>query len=292
MKLNKNSFKKDMWYWLFLAPCLIALFIVVILPFIIGIYYSLTDWNGIDKPIFSGIENYKTMFGDELFWNSMVFTAKFAAVFVVIVNVLGLGLAMLVTRALPGKNIMRTAFYMANLVGGLILGFIWQFIFVNVFDALGDITGFMWLKGWLASTETGFWGLVIITAWQMAGYVMIIYIAYIESVPQDLLEATEIDGANAWQKFKNIVFPLIFPAFTVTMFLALSNSFKLFDQNLSLTRGAPGNTTQMLTLNIYQTAYAENRMALGQAKAVVFFVVIAIISIIQVYYNKKKEVEQ
>lgn len=292
MKLNKNSFKKDMWYWLFLAPCLIALFIVVILPFIIGIYYSLTDWNGIDKPIFSGIENYKTMFGDELFWNSMVFTAKFAAVFVVIVNVLGLGLAMLVTRALPGKNIMRTAFYMANLVGGLILGFIWQFIFVNVFDALGDITGFMWLKGWLASTETGFWGLVIITAWQMAGYVMIIYIAYIESVPQDLLEATEIDGANAWQKFKNIVFPLIFPAFTVTMFLALSNSFKLFDQNLSLTRGAPGNTTQMLTLNIYQTAYAENRMALGQAKAVVFFVVIAVISIIQVYYNKKKEVEQ
>lgn len=292
MNSTNKAFKNELWYWLFLAPCLLALFMVVILPFIIGIYYSMTDWNGINQPVFSGLANYQKLLNDPLFWKSLLFTAKFSVVFIVLINILGLALAMLVTRAIPYRDMMRTAFYVPNLIGGLILGFIWQFVFINVFDLLADKTGWIWLKGWLSTTETGFWGLIIITAWQMAGYVMVIYVAYIESVPIELIEAADIDGANPWQKFTKIISPLIFPAFTVSLFITLSNSFKLFDQNLTLTRGAPGNTTQMIALNIYQTAYTENRMALGQAKAVILFIIIAVISIIQVYYNKKKEVEQ
>lgn len=289
---SKKFIQKELWYWGFLAPCLIALTLVVFVPFLTGIYYSMTDWNGINEPVFKGLINFHKLAGEDLFWNSLIFTAKFAAALIIIVNLLGLGLAMLVTRLIPGKNLMRTVFYMPNLIGGIILGFIWQFIFVNVFEAMGDAIGVEWLKGWLSTTETGFWGLVIITAWQMVGYVMVIYVAYIESVPADLLEAADIDGITPVQKFIRIIFPLIYPAFTVSLFITLSNAFKLFDQNLTLTRGAPGNTTQMVALNIYQTAYSENKMALGQAKAVVLFVIVAVISIIQVYYNKKKEVEQ
>lgn len=289
---SKKFIQKELWYWGFLVPCLIALTLVVFVPFLTGIYYSMTDWNGINEPVFKGLINFHKLAGEDLFWNSLIFTAKFAAALIIIVNLLGLGLAMLVTRLIPGKNLMRTVFYMPNLIGGIILGFIWQFIFVNVFEAIGDAIGVEWLKGWLSTTETGFWGLVIITAWQMVGYVMVIYVAYIESVPADLLEAADIDGITPIQKFIRIIFPLIYPAFTVSLFITLSNAFKLFDQNLTLTRGAPGNTTQMVALNIYQTAYSENKMALGQAKAVVLFVIVAVISIIQVYYNKKKEVEQ
>lgn len=292
MNSRKKSINKEMWYWLFLTPCIFALFIVVVVPFLIGIYYSLTNWDGVNPTVFLGFQNFKKLFNDKLFWNAVLFTAKYALVFIIIINIIGLGLAMLVTRAIPGKNFMRTAFYLPNLIGGLILGFIWNFIFVDVFQTVADITKIEGFKGWLSTTNTGFWGIVIITAWQMAGYVMIIYIAYIENVPLDLIEASEIDGANTWQQFTKVIFPLIFPAFTISLFITLSNSFKLFDQNLSLTRGAPGNTTQMITLNIYQTAFSEQHMAYGQAKAVIMFFIIAVISIAQVYFTKKKEVEQ
>lgn len=289
---GKRSLQRGVWYWAFLAPSIVALLAVVVIPFIIGIYYSMTTWDAVNPYVFIGFKNFRTLLDDSLFWNSLFFTTKFAVVFVILINVLGLGLAMLVTRALPGRNFMRTAFYLPNLIGGLILGFIWNFIFIDVFSSLGDLLGIMGLKVWLSTTETGYWGLVIITAWQMAGYVMVIYIAYIESVPTELVEASQIDGAGGWQQFRKIIFPLIFPAFTISMFITLSNSFKIFDQNLSLTKGAPGNTTQMITLNIYQTAYSQKLMALGQAKAVVLFLIIALISILQVYFSKKREVEQ
>lgn len=292
MGIIKRIYHREAWFWIFLAPCLVALMLVVMIPFMIGMYYSLTDWDGITKPEFIGFANYKTLLEDTLFWNSLFFTAKFSAAYVIIVNVLGLCLALLVTKELPIRNFMRTAFYIPNLIGGLILGFIWNFIFIDVFGAIADATGIAFFKGWLSTTGTGFWGLVIITAWQMAGYVMVIYIAFLENVPTEMLEASEVDGATSWQKFSKITMPLIFPAFTVTLFITLSNSFKLFDQNLTLTQGAPGNTTQMIALNIYQTAYQENKMDLGQAKAVLLFLIIAVISIIQIYNSKKKEVEQ
>jgi raffinose/stachyose/melibiose transport system permease protein len=180
---------------------------------------------------------------------------------------------------------------MPNLIGGLILGFIWQFIFTNIFNALGDAMGVEMLQGWLATPATGFWGLVILHVWQMAGYIMIIYIAYLQSIPDELLEAADMDGASYFQKLKNVVMPLVAPAFTVSMFLTLSGAFKIYDQNLSLTGGGPGGTTKMIAMDIVDTAFAMNTMGLAQAKAVIFFIIVAILSLTQVYYNKKKEVE-
>ena len=289
--MNKKLGKNGLFFWLFLAPVLIALIMVVVIPLLYGVYYSFTNWDGINTPVFAGISNYMQLLGDEGFRNALWFTTKFAVVSIVLINAIGLGLALLVTQKLKGSNIMRTVFFMPNLIGGLILGFIWQFVFIQGFDDIGQAVGTEALQGWLSTTRTGFWGLVILTAWQMSGYIMIIYIAHLEGIPEDLVEAAQIDGANVFQRFRHIIFPLVAPAFTVSMFLTLSNSFKLYDQNLSLTGGAPYNSTQMVAMNIYNTAFLENKMAYAQSKALVFFIIIAVISLTQVYYNKKREVE-
>ena len=289
--MNKKLGKNGLFFWLFLAPVLIALIMVVVIPLLYGVYYSFTNWDGINTPVFAGISNYMQLLGDEGFRNALWFTTKFAVVSIVLINAIGLGLALLVTQKLKGSNIMRTVFFMPNLIGGLILGFIWQFVFIQGFDAIGQAVGTEALQGWLSTTRTGFWGLVILTAWQMTGYIMIIYISHLEGIPEDLVEAAQIDGANVFQRFRHIIFPLVAPAFTVSMFLTLSNSFKLYDQNLSLTGGAPYNSTQMVAMNIYNTAFLENKMAYAQSKALVFFIIIAVISLTQVYYNKKREVE-
>ncbi|MBF1056982.1 MAG: sugar ABC transporter permease [Peptostreptococcus sp.] len=289
--MNKKLGKNGLFFWLFLAPVLIALIMVVVIPLLYGVYYSFTNWDGINTPVFAGISNYMQLLGDEGFRNALWFTTKFAVVSIVLINAIGLGLALLVTQKLKGSNLMRTVFFMPNLIGGLILGFIWQFVFIQGFDAIGQAVGTEALQGWLSTTRTGFWGLVILTAWQMSGYIMIIYIAHLEGIPEDLIEAAQIDGANVFQRFRHIIFPLVAPAFTVSMFLTLSNSFKLYDQNLSLTGGAPYNSTQMVAMNIYNTAFLENKMAYAQSKALVFFIIIAVISLTQVYYNKKREVE-
>ena len=289
--MNKKLGKNGLFFWLFLAPVLIALIMVVVIPLLYGVYYSFTNWDGINTPVFAGISNYMQLLGDEGFRNALWFTTKFAVVSIVLINAIGLGLALLVTQKLKGSNIMRTVFFMPNLIGGLILGFIWQFVFIQGFDAIGQAVGTEALQGWLSTTRTGFWGLVILTAWQMSGYIMIIYIAHLEGIPEDLVEAAQIDGANVFQRFRHIIFPLVAPAFTVSMFLTLSNSFKLYDQNLSLTGGAPYNSTQMVAMNINNTAFLENKMAYAQSKALVFFIIIAVISLTQVYYNKKREVE-
>lgn len=289
--MNKKLGKNGLFFWLFLAPVLIALIMVVVIPLLYGVYYSFTNWDGINTPVFAGITNYIQLLGDEGFRNALWFTTKFAVVSVVLINAIGLGLALLVTQKLKGSNLMRTVFFMPNLIGGLILGFIWQFVFIQGFDAIGQAVGTQALQGWLSTTRTGFWGLVILTAWQMSGYIMIIYIAHLEGIPEDLVEAAQIDGANVFQRFRHVIFPLVAPAFTVSMFLTLSNSFKLYDQNLSLTGGAPYNSTQMVAMNIYNTAFLENKMAYAQSKALIFFIIIAVISLTQVYYNKKREVE-
>jgi len=288
---NTKRKKYGLFFWLFIAPALIALFMVVIVPLLYGIYYSFTNWDGINEPVFQGFTNYVKLLKDQSFRDSLWFTTKFAVVSVILINVIGLSLALLVTQKIKGNNLLRTIFFMPNLIGGLILGFIWQFVFISAFTAIGEKVGIKALEGWLSTTKTGFWGLVILTAWQMSGYIMIIYIAHLESIPEDVLEAAKIDGATSFQRFRYIIFPLVAPAFTVSLFLTLSNSFKLYDQNLSLTGGAPYNSTQMVAMNIYNTAFVNNNMAFAQAKAVIFFIIIAIISLTQVYYNKKKEVE-
>lgn len=282
---------KDLVFWLFLTPVILALSVVVIIPLLAGLFYSFTNWNGLGFTTFVGLDHYTRLLGDSRFLNSIWFTLKFAFATVILLNVIGLGLALLVTQKFRSSNFMRTVFFMPNLIGGLILGFIWQFIFITVFTDLGQTFGIPGLTGWLADTTTGFWGLVILTSWQLGGYIMIIYIAYLQSIPGELIEASKVDGANAFQRFRNITFPLVAPAFTVSMFLTLSTAFKIYDQNLSLTNGGPFNSTEMVAMNIVYTAFSSNEMAYGQAKAIIFFVFVAIIAVTQVYYNKKREVE-
>ncbi len=282
---------RDLSFWLFLSPVLLALALVVIVPLLYGTFYSFTDWDGLRATTFIGFENYTRLIHDTAFLNSLWFTIKFSVVTVILLNFFGLSLALIVTRKLKSANLLRTVFFMPNLIGGLILGFIWQFIFISVFSDIGEALGIAGLQGWLSTTTTGFWGLVILTVWQMAGYIMIIYIAYLQNIPNELIEAAKIDGANSFQRFKNITFPLVAPAFTVSMFLTLSTSFKMYDQNLSLTNGGPFESTQMVAMEIVKTAFSSNEMAYGQAKAVVFFLIVAIISLTQVYYNKKREVD-
>lgn len=282
---------KDLAYWLFLLPVLVALTIVVVAPLFLGVYYSFTDWNGIQTNNFVGFDNYIALFQDERFLDSLWFTVKFSVVSIFLINAIGLSLALLVTANLKSNKLLRTIFFMPNLIGGLILGFIWQFIFTKAFDGFGSLLGIESLQGWLSTSTTGFWALVILMSWQMSGYIMVIYIAYLEGISNELLEAAEIDGASPFQRFRLVVFPLVAPAFTVSMFLTLSNTFKLYDQNLSLTGGGPYNSTQMVAMEIFNTAFGRYEMAYAQSKAVIFFLIVAAIALLQVYISKKREVE-
>ena len=282
-----------LWFSVFVFPILLAFLIVVIIPMFMGIYYSFTDWDGIiNRADWVGFKNYiEVLSNDEEFLASFVFTAKFAAVSVFAINLIGFGLALLVTRNSKLNNVMRSIFFMPNLIGGLILGFVWHFIFTKALDSVGGKLGIGFLEGWLSTTTTGFWGLVILMSWQISGYMMIIYIAALQSIPESLKEAAKIDGANSWERLKHITIPLVAPAFTIGLFLTLSNSFKLFDQNLSLTAGGPYNSTEMLALNIYETAFVFADFGLAQAKAVIFLVTVAAITITQIYFSKRREVE-
>lgn len=275
-------------YWLFLAPCLVCFLGFVIVPTIMGFYYSLTDWNGIKKDYkFIGFENYMTAFQDEQFWYSFAYTALFTLCSVLLINGIGFLLALLVTKKFKGANFMRGVFFMPNLVGGLLLGYTWQMIFTKIFPA----TNIPILGDWLSTNTTGFLGLLILMVWQMSGYMMIIYIAGIQNIPDSVMEAASLDGATGMKRMFKITIPMVAQSFTIGLFLILSNSFKLFDQNLSLTGGGPNHKNEMLALNIYNTAYQSAKFGPAQAKAVIFFICIAIISVIQLSVTKKAEVE-
>ncbi len=282
-----------MWFGVFVGPILFAFLLVVIVPMLLGIYFSFTDWNGINNNAsWVGISNYIEVFsGDEEFLNAFGFTAKFAAVSVVLINLIGFGLALFVTKIERFSGLLRSVFFMPNLIGGLILGFVWQFIFIKAFGYIGKEMGWEFFQGWLSTTSTGFWGLAILMSWQMSGYMMVIYIAAIQNIPESLIEAARIDGATSLQRLRHITVPLVAPAFTIGLFLTLSNSFKLYDQNLSLTGGDPAHTTEMLAMNIYNTAFVFNNMGVAQAKAVVFLITVSVITLTQMYYSKKREVE-
>lgn len=276
-------------FWMFLAPCLLTFIIMVFIPMITGFYYSLTDWDGMSSQVnFVGLDNFVRLFTDETqFWISFKFTTIFTVFAVLLINLVGFMLALLVTKKFAGANVLRSVFFMPNLIGGLLLGFAWQFIFTKVFPA----TGIPFLEKWLTNSETGFLALLIVMVWQMGGYMMIIYVAALQGIPDSVLEAAELDGARGFTRLKSITIPMISQAFTIGFFLMLSNSFKLFDQNLALTGGGPNRSTEMLSLNIYQTAFSGNEMGYAQAKALVFLIAIAIISIIQLRISKKAELE-
>jgi len=281
-------------YTAFVGPAIIFFLLVQIVPFLMGIYYSFTSWNGVSTTInWVGLQNYITILTkDTNFYNSFWFTTKFMFVAVIISNLIGFGLALLLTQALKTRNILRTVFFIPNVIGGLLLGFIWLFIFVRGFASLGNVTNIGLFKlPWLADASTAFWGIVIVFAWQVSGYMMIIYVAALQGVDSSVLEAARIDGANGWTMLTKIIMPLILPAFTICLFLTISMAFKIFDMNLSLTGGGPFNSTQSVAINIYQEAFQNNRYGLGTAKSIIFFLVVAVFTTVQVMITKNKEVQ-
>lgn len=286
--------KEKAWYALFTLPLLIVFTTVVVIPFLIGIGYSFIEWDGIpaNPKVFVGFSNYAELFKDERFLASAWHTIEFTVLALVLVNLLGLVFSLLVTTKLRVRNAARTMFFLPNLIGGLILGYIWQFIFTDVFKYIGDKTGLHSIFfNWLIHPQTSLYAMVIVFAWQMAGYTMIIYIAGIQGIPDELNEAAKVDGASLWQRLTRIVFPLLMPAFTICLFLTLSGAFKIFDVNLSLTKGGPNNATEMFAMNIYNEIFGYGHYGLGQAKAIVFFIVVAAVTLTQVIITKKREVQ-
>ncbi|EWG12352.1 carbohydrate ABC transporter permease [Cytobacillus firmus] len=291
---KKANLKKILTYLAFVGPALIFFLVIQIIPFLMGIYYSFTSWNGVSSVVeWVGLENYIKIFkNDPKFFDSFMFTTKFMLASVIISNLLGFGLALLLNAALKSRNLLRTVFFIPNVIGGLLLGFIWQFIFVKGFAAIGNLTDLSVFKlPWLGDETTAFWGIVIVFAWQISGYMMVIYIAALQGVDQTLLEAARIDGASSWTLLTKIIIPLILPAFTICFFLTISMAFKIFDLNISLTGGGPFNSTQSVAINIYQEAFQNNRYGLGTAKSILFFLVVAIFTTVQVMMTKKREVE-
>lgn len=269
---------------IFVLPTLLAFIIAFLVPFIMGIYLSFCDFTTVIDAELVGFSNYARIFSNSDFLNALWFTVKFTVVSVVTVNVFAFFLALALTKSIKGTNIFRTVFFMPNLIGGIVLGYIWQLIINAVLLSAGvTIT---------TDAKYGFWGLVILTNWQLIGYMMVIYIAGIQNISPDIIEAARIDGANSIQILGKITIPLVMPSVTICLFLTLTNSFKLFDQNLALTAGLPGKQTQMLALDIYNTFYGRvGWEGVGQAKAVLFFIMVAVVALVQLYFTRSKEVE-
>lgn len=269
----------------FLLPTLLAFLIAFVIPFLMGLYLSFTEFTTVTNAKWVGVENYVRAFQNKEFLNALGFTAKFAVVSVITINVSAFGLACLLTKGIRGTNVFRTVFFMPNLIGGIVLGYIWQVLLNGILYQFGVTLTY--------KPEYGFWGLVLLMNWQLIGYMMIIYIAGLQSIPADLIVAAKVDGAGKWAVLKNVTIPMVMPAITICTFLTATNSFKLFDQNLALTAGAPSKQTAMLALDIYNTFYTRNGwQGVGQAKAVVFFVLVAAISLIQLQLTRRREVEQ
>ena len=270
---------------IFVLPTLIAFSFAFIIPFVMGVYLSFCKFKTITNAQFLGLDNYIKIFADKDFVNAFGFTLKFSVVSIITINVFAFILALALTRKIKGTNLFRTVFFMPNLIGGIILGYIWQQM-INAVLLKYETT-------LVANPTYGFWGLIILMNWQMIGYMMIIYVAGLQNVPTDLIEAAEIDGATSLQTLFKVKIPMVMPSITICLFLTVSNSFKLFDQNLALTAGAPSKKTAMLALDIYNTFYGRSGFeGVGQAKAVLFFIVVAVIALGQLVLTRRKEVEQ
>lgn len=272
------------WFPVFALPTLIAFLIAFLIPFFAGLYLSFCRFRTVSDATFVGFKNYLEAFSSGDFINSLFFTVKFAVVAVITINVIAFLLALLLTRGIRGTNLFRTVFFMPNLIGGIVLGYIWQLI----------INGVLYNYGYsITSNPTfGYWGLIILMNWQMIGYMMIIYIAGIQNISNDILNAAKVDGASPLRVLTSVIIPSVMPSITICLFLTITNSFKLFDQNLALTAGAPAKQTQMVALDIYNTFYGRvGNEGVGQAKAVVFFIIVAIIALFQLYLTRSKEVE-
>lgn len=280
--MQKNMKK----YWpIFTIPVMAAFAIGFVIPFILGIYLSFTKFTTVKDAHFVGLANYRKLFADATYLHSFFLTLAFAIATIIIINIIAFFLAMALTQKLKGTNLFRTVFFMPNLIGGIVLGYIWQLIFSGILVHFNTALNL--------NARLGFWGLVILVCWQQIGYMMIIYISGLQAIPTDVMEATEIDGANGVQKLFRVTLPMMMPSITICTFLTLTNGFKLFDQNLALTGGAPMKQTELMALNIYQTFYGRVGFeGVGQAKAVIFFLIVIVMAGLQQYFTKTKEVQQ
>ena len=289
MKSTNN--KKD--FCMFALPGMFCFFAVVIVPFIYGVYLTLTDWNGVSKvKNFIGLANFAGVLKDAQFWSSLALTFKYVIAVVILVNVLAFAIAYLLTRGIKGQNFFRAGVFTPNLIGGIVLGYIWQFVFSRVFVNIGESTGWSFFEAsWLSDPNKAFLALVVVSVWQLSGYMILIYVAGFMGLSKDVMEAANIDGASGWVKLKNIIMPLMMYSITICLFLTLSRAFMVYDVNLSLTAGAPYGTTEMAAMHVYEKAFTSRQFGVGQAEAFILFIIVACISGLQVYFTKKKEVE-
>ena len=283
---NMQNKMMKKYFPVFVLPTLLAFTIGFIVPFIMGVYLSFCKFTTVTDAKFVGLQNYVKIFTEDgTFGHALWYTTAFTVVSVVLINVIGFAVALLLTKKIKGTNIFRTVFFMPNLIGGIILGYVWQLLLNGLLLQINKTLTY--------SSVYGFWGLVILMCWQQIGYMMIIYIAGIQNIPGELIEAAQIDGANKGQLLKNVIIPMVMPSITICTFLTLTNSFKLFDQNLALTNGEPSNMSEMLAQNIYNTFYGRTGWeGVGQAKAVIFFILVGAIAMIQNRLTRSKEVQQ
>ncbi|KFI48825.1 sugar ABC transporter permease [Bifidobacterium boum] len=272
------------WWALFALPTFAAFIIGFLLPFILGVYLSFCKFTTVTDARPVGLRNYRVALQDKEFWHAMGYTTAFTIVTTIIINVVAFAIAYMLTKAFKGTNVFRSVFFMPNLIGGIILGYVWLLLLNGVLAH--------WARSITYSSTYGFWGMVMLLCWQQIGYMMIIYVAGLQSLPTDVIEAAEVDGANGRQRLFNVIIPLMMPSITVCTFLTVTNGFKMYDQNLALTNGAPSNTSELVALNIYRTFYGRIGFeGVGQAKAVVFFIIVAVVALIQNRLTSSKEVQ-
>lgn len=290
---NNKALRNTGLFFLFGGPSLFAFAVVFLIPFVVGLYLTLTKWDVIKGDgSFVGFVNYAEVFRDKAFLRQLWFTIRYVFFTVIISNLLAFFIALALTSGMKGERWLRTGYFTPNLIGGIVLGYLWQSLFSRVFPFLGQKYGWaLFETSWLTNTEKAFWALVIATAWQLAGYLMIIYIAGFTGVPKDVVEAAKIDGAGQFTVLRKIVLRLSIPAIVVCIFLSLSRSFLTYDLNLSLTKGGPYNSTELATYHIVQKAFLSNQYGVGQAEAIVLFVIVAAVALTQSYLLKKLEVE-
>ncbi len=293
MHKKKTKQKSFQVFALFGLLPLLAFIVVVMIPFICGLLLSFTNWTGVlDNIKFIGLSNYAAAVHSGDFWNSMKLTLVYVLFVVILTNLLAFFLASLVTSGFKGQNLCRAGYFTPNLIGGVILGFIWQFIFARVFVFAGQTLGIDLLaKSWLTQPQTALWTLIIVSVWQNAGYMMLIYVAGLLGIDRSLMEASQIDGASNWQRLLKLKLPLMVPAFTITLFLTLRRAFMVYDVNLSLTKGGPYNSTQLIAMHVYNDAFVNQNLGPGQAKAFILFAIVAAVAVLQVSILKNKEVD-
>lgn len=287
---SKNSGKD---FCIFGLPGLFCFFAVVIVPFVYGVYLTMTDWDGVaTKKNFIGAANFLGVVRDGQFWTSLLLTFQYVIVVVLLVNVFAFAIAYLLTRGIKGQNFFRAGFFTPNLIGGIVLSYIWQFVFSRAFVNIGESTGWdLFEISWLSTPGKAFAALVLVSVWQLSGYMILIYVAGFMGLSEDVMEAASIDGASGWRRMVSVVVPLMMSSITICLFLTLSRAFMVYDVNLSLTAGGPYGTTEMAAMHVYEKAFTSRAFGVGQAEALILFVVVACISGIQVYLTKKQEVE-